>query len=91
MKSDESRLYWTPAPPKLEVAPAKVKDILFPDYESKSVSMETRELSATQQEEMEESSESEEEDMEVDTEQERYEEIFRYEILHDMKYGPFMF
>jgi hypothetical protein len=53
--------------------------------------METRELSATQQEEMEESSESEEEDMEVDTEQERYEEIFRYEILHDMKYGPFMF
>ena len=46
--------------------------------------METRELSATQQEEMEESSESEEEDMEVDTEQERYEEIFRYIILHDI-------
>jgi hypothetical protein len=53
--------------------------------------METRELSATQQEEMEESSESEEEDMEVDTEQERYEEIFRYVILHDMKCGRFIF
>ncbi|VDH90326.1 Hypothetical predicted protein [Mytilus galloprovincialis] len=77
LKSDESRLYWTPAPPKLDVAPSKVKDILFPDYESKSLSMETRELSATQQEEMEDSSESEEEDMEVDIEQERYEEIYR--------------
>ncbi|XP_071127902.1 uncharacterized protein [Mytilus edulis] len=77
LKSDESRLYWTPAPPKLDVAPSKVKDILFPDYESKSLSMETRELSATQQEEIEDSSESEEEDMEVDIEQERYEEIYR--------------
>lgn len=80
LKSDESRLYWTPAPPKLDVAPSKVKDILFPDYESKSLSMETREMSATQLEEMEDSSESEEEDMEVDIEQERYEEIYRYII-----------
>lgn len=70
-------MFWTPAPPKLDVAPAKVKDILFPDYESKSFSLETREMSATQLEDMEESSESEEEDMEVDIEQERFEEIHR--------------
>lgn len=30
---NESRLYWTPAPPKLDVAPANVKDVLFPDYQ----------------------------------------------------------
>jgi hypothetical protein len=33
MQYNESRLYWTPAPPKLDVAPAKVKDILFPEYQ----------------------------------------------------------
>jgi len=32
-QNNESRLYWTPAPPKLDVAPAKVKDILFPEYQ----------------------------------------------------------
>ena len=30
---NESRLYWTPAPPKLDVAPANVKDVLFPEYQ----------------------------------------------------------
>lgn len=30
---DESRLYWTPAPPKLDVAPANVKEVLFPEYQ----------------------------------------------------------
>ena len=34
---NESRLYWTPAPPKLDVAPAKVKDILFPEYQVKVI------------------------------------------------------
>ena len=33
LRADESRLYWDPAPPKLDVAPAKVKDVLFPDYQ----------------------------------------------------------
>ena len=33
LRTDESRLYWDPAPPKLDVAPAKVKDVLFPDYQ----------------------------------------------------------
>ena len=28
-----SWLHWDPAPLKLDVAPAKVKDVLFPDYQ----------------------------------------------------------
>lgn len=28
----DSLIYWTPAPPKWDVAPAKVKEVLFPDY-----------------------------------------------------------
>lgn len=36
-KMDESRVYWAPAPPKMEVLPAKVKQILFPEYQSSKV------------------------------------------------------
>ena len=57
IKSDESRLYWDPAPPKLDVAPAKVKEVLFPDYQRATAGPQEREL----QEMLEESSESEEE------------------------------
>ena len=32
LKSDESFLYWTPAPPKYDVAPNDVKQQLFPMY-----------------------------------------------------------
>ena len=32
LKSDESYLYWTPAPPKWDVTPAQVKKELFPKY-----------------------------------------------------------
>ncbi|XP_041358343.1 uncharacterized protein LOC121375146 isoform X3 [Gigantopelta aegis] len=33
LRSDESRVYWDPAPAKLDVMPARVKDILFPEYD----------------------------------------------------------
>ena len=63
LKSDESRLYWDPAPPKLDVAPAKVKDVLFSEYQRPSAGPQEREML----EMLEESSESseEEEDMAV--------------------------
>ncbi|XP_078324094.1 uncharacterized protein LOC111124594 isoform X6 [Crassostrea virginica] len=78
VKSDESRLYWTPAPPKFDVQPARVKDVLFPDYQPASLGMDPQEVAATrQQEEMEESSEEEEEMEVVDSAEERYQEIYR--------------
>lgn len=76
--SDESRLYWTPAPPKFDVQPARVKDVLFPDYQPASLGMDPQEVAATRQmEEMEESSEEEEEMEMVDSAEERYQEIYR--------------
>ncbi|XP_033743076.1 uncharacterized protein LOC117329299 isoform X6 [Pecten maximus] len=63
LKSDESRLYWMPAPPKLDVPPVKVKEVLFPEYQPAVVlGQDIRERSSTQQEEYEESEEEEEED-----------------------------
>lgn len=38
-KYNESRLYWSPAPPKLDVAPANVKDVLFPDYQVNTLTL----------------------------------------------------
>lgn len=76
IKSDESRLYWDPAPPKLDVAPAKVKEVLFPDYQRATAGPQEREL----QEMLEESSESEEEeeDMEVvEQDREQHEHLQR--------------
>ena len=32
LRSDESFLYWTPAPPKWDVPPKQVKEALFPLY-----------------------------------------------------------
>ena len=32
LKQDESRLYWNPAPAKLDLVPKYVKQQLFPDY-----------------------------------------------------------
>ncbi|KAK6173455.1 hypothetical protein SNE40_016901 [Patella caerulea] len=32
VKFDESRVYWNPAPPKLDVPPAQVRQVLFPEY-----------------------------------------------------------
>ena len=34
LKTDESFLYWTPAPPKWDMAPSAVKSVLYPAYES---------------------------------------------------------
>lgn len=28
----DSMIYWTPAPPKWDVAPSRVKEVLFPEY-----------------------------------------------------------
>ena len=33
LKDDSSRLYWTPAPPKMHLAPAAIRAHLFPDYQ----------------------------------------------------------
>ena len=34
LKSDESFLYWTPAPPKWDRSPLEVRSVLFPSYQS---------------------------------------------------------
>lgn len=78
VKLDESRLYWTPAPPKFDVQPARVKDVLFPDYHPASLGLDLQEESAArQQEELEESSEEEEEVEVADSVEERYQELYR--------------
>ncbi|CAH1776552.1 unnamed protein product [Owenia fusiformis] len=41
VKWDESRMYWNPAPPKMDIAPARVKDHLFSDYHGAALAMET--------------------------------------------------
>ena len=35
------RLYWTPAPPKMNLAPATIKSQLYPDYQGASVLQES--------------------------------------------------
>ncbi|CAG5115743.1 unnamed protein product, partial [Candidula unifasciata] len=32
IRTDETQVYWSPAPPKLGAEPHKVKEILFPQY-----------------------------------------------------------
>ena len=59
---DESRVYWAPAPPKLEVAPAKVRQILFPQYQSGEVDEHGRLISTAPVEPESESEEEEEEE-----------------------------
>ncbi|XP_060594169.1 uncharacterized protein LOC132748578 isoform X2 [Ruditapes philippinarum] len=74
---NESRLYWTPAPPKLDVAPAKVKDILFPEYQRPTVGAVSHEM----QEMMEESSSSEEEEEETEITEEDREQMEQLERI----------
>ncbi|XP_076446152.1 uncharacterized protein LOC143283739 isoform X2 [Babylonia areolata] len=72
--TDESRVYWAPAPPKLEVAPAKVRQLLFPQYQSGEVDEFGRLVltapvepeSESEEEEEEESPEEVEKRMQVD-------------------------
>ena len=52
-------MFWAPAPPKLEVAPAKVKQVLFPKYQPGEVDEYGR---LVQQNPVEPESESEEEE-----------------------------
>lgn len=42
LKSDESRFYWTPAPPKLDVVPSRVREILFPQYTQAATDQQTQ-------------------------------------------------
>ncbi|XP_068717425.1 uncharacterized protein [Montipora capricornis] len=51
LKDDTSRLYWTPAPPKMNLLPATIKSQLYPDYQGalllqESVGTELRTLTA---------------------------------------------
>ena len=78
LQRDESRLYWTPAPPKLDVPPSKVRDVLFPEYQPATLGVETQEGTYSRQEDVESSEESEEEEVMTDVTQDRYDEIFRY-------------
>ncbi|KAL9955567.1 hypothetical protein ACROYT_G036906 [Oculina patagonica] len=41
LKDDTSRLYWTPAPPKMNLAPATIKTQLYPDYQGASLLQES--------------------------------------------------
>ena len=63
-KSDQSFLYWTPAPPKWDVPPVKVKETLFPSYHGAALAGDSEATAMV----VEESDESEEEE-EVETEQ----------------------
>lgn len=38
----DSMIYWTPAPPKWDVAPAKVKEVLFPEYHGSEYTLTNR-------------------------------------------------
>ncbi|XP_013415730.1 uncharacterized protein LOC106177489 [Lingula anatina] len=67
IKSDESRLYWTPAPPKMDVPPAKVQEHLFANYHSAAL-MEQEE--ASQMHDSEEEEDMEEESIWDDTDPE---------------------
>lgn len=60
IKTDDSRLFWTPAPPRLDVPPAKVREKLFPLYEGNPIDEE----SEVTQEEVESSEDSEDEEPE---------------------------
>ncbi|XP_064609394.1 LOW QUALITY PROTEIN: uncharacterized protein LOC135473473 [Liolophura sinensis] len=60
IKTDDSRLFWTPAPPRLDVPPAKVRQKLFPLYEGHPIDEE----SEVSQEEVESSDDSEDEELE---------------------------
>lgn len=40
IKSDVSFMYWSPAPPKWDLPPAAVKQVLFPDYHGAGVAEE---------------------------------------------------
>ncbi|KAL4230368.1 cytochrome c oxidase subunit 1 [Mactra antiquata] len=76
-KVDESRLYWSPAPPKLDVAPAKVKDILFPEYQRPTAGVQLPEM----QDIVEESSSSEEEIEETEITEEDREQMEQLERI----------
>ena len=82
LRADESRLYWTPAPPKLDVAPSTVKEILFPEYQASYISPEIRDMASTQQDDYDDM-EEEEEVEEIDVAQnERNSEISRYVFFY---------
>ena len=62
LKTDESYVYWTPAPPKWSVAPSLVKQELFPAYHGAAV-MEDGELGAMDAADEEEEEEEEHTDL----------------------------
>lgn len=70
LKGDESFVYWTPAPPKWEVAPSHVKEQLFPSYHGAAMMLDA-EASQMGLEEVEE----EEEEEEVEEDEEEAEEL----------------
>ncbi|XP_046576439.1 LOW QUALITY PROTEIN: uncharacterized protein LOC124284394 [Haliotis rubra] len=66
--SDESRVYWNPAPPKLDIPPAKVREVLFPDYQRASLGPESQQLQAVPESDSESEVESEPDETKLDPE-----------------------
>ena len=64
IKSDESFLYWTPAPPKWDVAPKTVKQHLFPSYHGAALAGDQE---GTKMMDDDEEEEEEEEELVLDT------------------------
>lgn len=64
LKTDESFMFWTPAPPKWDVAPAVVKKHLFPGYHGAALA---GDMEGSKHLEDEEEEEEEEEEIIVDT------------------------
>ncbi|XP_059155839.1 uncharacterized protein LOC131940934 [Physella acuta] len=61
IKSDESQVYWNPAPPKLGTIPQRVREVLFPQYELEELDEFGHTKPPPPKEEESESSEEEEE------------------------------
>ena len=61
LRTDETRLYWTPAPPRMDVPPTNIKSHLFPRYHGAAMNEEGDEatLMVESDEESEMSEESE--------------------------------
>ncbi|XP_064636762.1 uncharacterized protein LOC135493378 isoform X2 [Lineus longissimus] len=79
--SDESRLYWHPAPPMMDIPPAKVKEHLFPQYRGNVIA--AHDFGET----LDESEESDIEEEEASVQQEDPEEFLARERLLNRRHG----
>ena len=46
IRQDISRLYWTPAPPKMNFEPTHIKNVLYPQFEGLGLSQDIERLTS---------------------------------------------